>query len=162
PGADDRPDPPVARQHMKARAWSRLPIHLALLLGCGVMLFPFFWMVSTSFKNIFDATANPPIWLPATWGWENYREVLRLAPFGRYFLNTVFIALVVTFLDLATGAMAAYAFVRMQFKGSTLLFLLFLATLMVPFEVLIVPDFIIIQRLGWYNTYQAMIVPFAA
>src|SRR5205823_2547432 len=84
------------------------------------------------------------------------------APFGRYFLNTVFIAVVVTLFDLATGALAAYAFVRMQFRGRNFVFLLFLATLMVPFEVLIVPDFIIIQRFGWYNTYQAMIVPFAA
>lgn len=142
--------------------YRNLPIHLVLVAGCAVMVFPFFWMVTTSFKNIFEATSFPPVWFPKTWLWQNYSDVWRLAPFGRYFVNTIFVAGCTTVLDLATASLAAYALARMRFPGRTVLFFLFLATVMVPFEVLIVPDFIIVQKLHWYNTYRAQIVPFAA
>jgi len=142
--------------------WRNLPIHIVLLAGCAVMAFPFFWMVTTSFKDFYQATSIPPVWFPRVWRWQNYLDVWRGAPFGRYFLNTVLVTVFITGLDLLTGSLAAYALARMRFRGRTALFFLFLATVMVPFEVLIVPDFIIVQRLHWYNTYQAQIAPFAA
>jgi multiple sugar transport system permease protein len=145
-----------------SRAWRSLPLHLALLAGAALAAFPFFWMASTSLKTLFEAASQPPVWLPADWQWANYAEVFRAAPFGRYFANTVLVAGSVTLLDLASGALAAYAFARMRFPGRALLFAIFLGTLMVPFEVLIIPDFVIVRRLNWYNTYQAQIAPFAA
>ncbi len=126
------------------------------------MAFPFFWMITSSFKTLFEATSVPPVWFPKSWQLQNYAEVFRAAPFGRYFINSVIVGVSTTVLDLATGVLAAYAFARMHFRGRTLVFLIFLGTMMVPFEVLIVPEFVIIQKLHWYNTYQGQIAPFAA
>lgn len=137
-------------------------IHLALLAGAGLMLFPFYWMLITSFKGLDEASAFPPTLWPVQWIWTNYAEAWRAAPFGRYFLNTLIVAGGQTFIVLVTSTLAAYAFARVPFRGKGFIFVLFLATLMVPLEVLLVPDFIILKNLGWYNTYLALIVPWSA
>jgi multiple sugar transport system permease protein len=145
-----------------SRRLANLPFHLVLVAGAVVIAFPFLWMLSTSFKTLFEAMLIPPEWLPSKFLWQNYADAFQRAPFARYFANTALIAGSVTFLDLVTGSLAAYAFARMQFRGRTLAFLIFLGTLMVPFEVLIIPDFVIMRRLNWYDTFQAQIAPFAA
>jgi multiple sugar transport system permease protein len=139
---------------------ARIAIHAALLLGCVVMAFPFYWMVGTAFKSNTEALASPPTLWPQQWHVENFPSAMAAAPFPRYFFNTVFVALWTVLGVLAVSALAAYAFARMRFVGKNVLFAAFLATLMIPSEVTLIPNFVIITRwLGWYDTYQAQVVP---
>ena len=125
-------------------------------------LFPFYWMVITSFKTLDDASDFPPNLWPLEWIWSNYGSALQVAPFGRYFVNTVIVASGQTLLVLITSTLAAYAFAQIPFRGKHIMFLACLATLMVPLEVVLVPDFIILKSLGWYDTYLALIIPWGA
>ena len=135
-----------------------------LLLGvCGLaMAFPFIWMVLTSLKTGSEAAAYPPVLLPSVPQWENYTEALRAAPFARYFANSLFTSLAVLVLVLVTALFAGYAFGQLEFPGKHVLFALYLATMMIPFEVVLIPNFLMIGQLGWYDTYQAMILPWGA
>jgi multiple sugar transport system permease protein len=135
---------------------------MALTAGAIFSGFPFFWMLMTSLKPREEATRLPPTMLPQHWEFSNYVLAWGSAPFGRYFLNSAFIALCVVAGVLVTATMAAYAFARLQFPGRNLIFALFIATLMIPFEATLIPNFIVIRNLGWYNTYTAMIVPWTA
>jgi multiple sugar transport system permease protein len=130
-----------------------------LILGAAAMAFPFYWMIITSFKPLSEALQFPPTLWPHTWTLSNYQQVWTLIPMGRYLLNSAFIAVAVTAGTLVTSILAAHAFVRMRFPGRGLIFGILIATMMIPFEVLLIPDYIIIRNLGWYNTYWAMIIP---
>ena len=148
----------------------------ALLLGAVLVIFPFYWMVATSLKTLDEAIAFPPAFFPSQPHFENYPSAWTAAPFAGYFLNTAFLATATTGLSLLFSSLAAFAFARMRFPGRQVLFLVMLATLMVPFEVQLIPDFIIIRHLplfggndiwgqggrGLYDTYWAQIVPWAA
>ncbi|HZT06096.1 MAG TPA: carbohydrate ABC transporter permease [Chloroflexota bacterium] len=123
------------------------------------MLFPFYWMLTTALKGLEEASAFPPTLWPTVWMWDNFGRAWQAAPFGRYLLNTVVVATGQTASVLVTGSLAAYAFARIPFPGKNLLFICFLGTMMIPVEVLLVPDFIILKNLGWYDTYLALIVP---
>ncbi len=144
-----------ARQH-----WLRAAlIYIGLSAGAVVMLVPFVWMVSTSLKTPAAVFVYPPEWLPNPVVWKNYADVTRTMPFLRYLLNTAFVAGSVTFLQLVVSSLAAYAFARLRFPGRDRLFLAYLATLMVPGQVTLIPDFLIVKYLGWIDTYQALIIP---
>ncbi len=145
-----------------SRALGSALVHLVLVAGGLVVIFPFFWMVSTSLKSLQEALASPPLLLPSAPAWTNYLDAWRAAPFARYFGNTIFIATASTAATLVTGACAAYAFARLEFPGRDVCFILFLATLMVPGEVTLIPNFLILRTLGWLDTYYALIVPFSA
>ncbi|MEO0082753.1 MAG: carbohydrate ABC transporter permease [candidate division WOR-3 bacterium] len=138
---------------------NKLPIHLLLILGSVAMVLPFFWMVSTSLKTPLEALRFPPTWFPSSPQFQNYVEVFRQIPLWRYMGNT----LLVTFATLAgvlvTGLFAAYAFARFRFFGREVLFMVFLALMMIPLPVYLVPSYMILFRLGWIDTYLAMIVP---
>ncbi len=138
----------------------RLLMYLVLTLGAFLALFPFIWMILTSFKSYGEVASGR--FFPRELRWQNYVEAWNAAPFGRYFLNSIFIALTTIAGDLLTGILAAYAFARMEFPGRDAIFFIFLATLMVPGELTVLPNFLTIRRLGWYNTYQAQIIPFTA
>jgi multiple sugar transport system permease protein len=125
----------------------------------AVML-PFIWMVSTSLKGQKEVFTYPPTWLPREWRWQNYIDAWRGAMFGRYFLNSVFVAVAVTLGQVVTCSMAAYAFARMRFKGKDLLFALFLSTTMISTQVTLVPSYLVMKTLGWMDSYKALIVPF--
>jgi multiple sugar transport system permease protein len=118
-------------------------------------------MISTSFKGVEEASAFPPTMWPTQWIWDNYPRALQAAPFGRYLVNTVFVAVSQMLLVLTTSSLAAYAFARVPFVGKNVVFLCFLATMMIPVEVLIIPDFIIMKELNWYDTYLALIIPWS-
>lgn len=125
------------------------------------MLMPFIWMVSTSLKSAGAVFAYPPTFIPAEPQWDNYRRIFEVLPFGRFFLNSLFVALAVTLLQLITCSMAAYAFARLRFRGRDALFLGYLGTLMIPAQVVLIPNFIVLRQLGWIDTYQALILPAA-
>jgi len=129
-----------------------------LIVGAVTMLIPFVWMVTTSLKTLPEVFAAP-LALPTSPRWDNYVEVFRQIAFGRYFLNTLFIALVRTAGVLVTSAMAAYAFSRLHFPGRNVLFLLYLGTMMLPGQVTMIPNFVLMRELGWIDTYKALTVP---
>lgn len=139
---------------------SRLLIHALLIFGAIMSVFPFVWMILTSLKT-FPEYAQQQL-LPSVPQWENYVVAWNMAPFGRYLVNTVIVAVLTTLAVLITSALAAYAFARMDFFGKEVVFTLFLTTLMIPFEVTMIPNFVIIRNLEWIDTYQALIVPFTA
>lgn len=137
----------------------QLTLHAALLLGGLLMLFPFVWMVLTSFKGEAQMLNSPLDWLPAPWRPENYSDALSAMPFGRAFWNSFYIAVANVALTLLTSAMAAYAFARIRFRGSGALFVLFLATQMVPSQVTIVPLYLMLSEFGWIDSHLSLIVP---
>ncbi len=149
------------RSHDGARG-PRLALYLLMLAAGIVMAFPFFWMLSTSLKSQAEATSFPPTLIPDEWLPSNYARAWSAAPFGRYFLNSGIMAVGQVLLSLATGSLAAYALARMRVPGRDFIFGALLATLVIPPEVTLIPNYISMQRLGWYNTYLALIVPFGA
>jgi multiple sugar transport system permease protein len=123
------------------------------------MLLPFAWMLSTSLKLPPDIFTYPPVWIPSPIAWQNYVKTVTVMPFGRFYLNSLIVTTGVTLLQLLTSSLAAFAFARLRFPGRNALFLLYLATLMIPFQVTMIPNFILVRALGWYDTYQALILP---
>jgi multiple sugar transport system permease protein len=126
------------------------------------MLLPYVWMVATSFKSYAELTVYPPRLLPEAFHWENYLQAWHysdVVPFGRFFVNSLFVASCVTVGQLVTCTMAGYAFARLRFPGRNGLFFVYLATLMVPFQVTMVPLYLIMRQLHWVDTYFALIVP---
>ncbi len=138
-----------------------LMLHAILIAGSVVMLLPFVWMLSTSLKEPREIFTYPPVWIPSHIAWENYATTVSVMPFGRFYLNSFVVAASVTILQILTSSLAAFAFARLRFRGRNALFLLYLATLMVPFQVTMIPNFILVRFLGWYDTYQALILPTA-
>lgn len=152
--------PAIPQKRMPLREQlGRLLLHVVLLLGSVVMLLPFLWMLSTSLKLPRDIFTFPPVWIPNPIAWSNYAQTWRAMPFGRFYLNSFVVATSVTVLQLLTSSLAAFAFARLRFRGRGAIFLLYLATLMVPFQVTMLPNFILMRYLGWYNSYQALILP---
>jgi multiple sugar transport system permease protein len=153
--------PAVLAGHRRARGhWLRAILsYLGLTAGAVVMLVPFIWMLSTSLKSGAAVFVYPPQWLPDPFVWGNYADVVRIMPFPRYVLNTTFVAGSVTLLQLVVSSLAAFAFARLRFPGRDRLFLAYLATLMVPGQVTLIPNFLIVKYLGWIDTYQALIIP---
>lgn len=126
-----------------------------------LMLMPFIWMISTSLKSAGAVFTYPPEFIPRPPQWNNYVRIFEVLPFARFFLNSLFVAVAVTALQLVTCSMAAYAFARLRFRGREALFLGYLGTLMIPAQVVLIPNFIVLRQLGWIDTYQALILPAA-
>jgi ABC-type glycerol-3-phosphate transport system permease component len=146
----------------QARARRNLIAHIVLIIFVIGALFPFYWMVATSVKTLTESLQSPPTLLPEHLQIKNYANAFHQAPFGRYFLNTLFIAGITVLCNLTTSVLAAYSFALTDFPGKRVIFALLLTTLMIPFEVTLIPNFILIKNLHLYNTYWAQIVPWAA
>lgn len=143
---------------MKARAL----LYAVLALGAAATVFPFLWMVTTAFKTLPEATSSTLRLFPDQWQWANFVDVFKAAPFAQYFFNSFFVGVVVTLAVIVTSLMAGYAFARLEFPGKALAFALILGTMMIPFEVTLIPNFVLVRKLGWYNTYAALIIPWCA
>lgn len=141
---------------------TRLVSYALLAAGALVAAYPFVWMLATAFKTLPEATQGGLGLLPATPQWSNWPATLAAAPFGRYFFNSFLVSCLVAAGVVITSLMAAYAFARLPFRGRDAVFALVLGTMMVPFEVTLIPNFVLIGELGWYNTYWALIVPWCA
>jgi multiple sugar transport system permease protein len=136
----------------------RAALTLLLCAGALTMILPFFWMATTSLKALPDVF-KAPFALPVPPLWANYPAVFAAIPFGRSYLNTLFVSGTRTAGVLLISAMAAYAFARLRFPGRDALFMLYLGTMMIPGQVTMIPNFILMRLLGWRDTYQALIVP---
>jgi len=137
----------------------KVVIYVALLLLALSMLIPFLWMVATSFMSDLEVYQYPPKFVPTQLRWENYAEALTLQPFGRFFLNTIIITTFSVSGQLLVCSLAAYAFARLHFRWRDKIFALYLATMMIPAIVTLIPAFLIINAFGWMNTYWALITP---
>lgn len=133
---------------------------IALAAGAILVVAPFLWMISTSLKSNIGVFTYPPKLVPEKPEWANYAAVTQTLPFGRFFLNSLFVAVSVTLLQLVVASMAAYAFARLRFPGKGVLFLAYLSTLMIPPQVTLIPRFLLMRGLGWIDTYAGLIVPF--
>jgi multiple sugar transport system permease protein len=142
------------------RALADAMTYAILAVGAIAMIMPFVWMVSTSFKEPGGIFTYPPRWIPDRFVFRNYLDAWRAVPFGRYFFNSVFVASAVTLGQLITCSLAAYAFARLDFPGKSLLFVLFLSTMMIPLQLTIIPSFLVFRELRWLDTYYALTVPF--
>ncbi len=137
--------------------------YVLLIVVAIVVFFPFIWMIATSLKPDLKAVlVTPPQLIPDPPTWSNYARAWESAPFERYAINSIFIATTVTFLQLVTSCLAAYVFARIKFRGRSALFMAYLAVMMVPVIVTIVPIYKLMTDLGWLDSYLALIVPFAA
>ena len=130
-----------------------------LALGAFVMLLPFAWMLSSSFMSTQEVIARPLTWIPSELRFENYAALSDAIPLGRMYLNSMFVTTLTTLGILLTSSLAGYGFAKFQFPGRNFLFLLVLATMMIPFFVVLLPIFYMVSQLGWINTYQGLIVP---
>ncbi len=133
--------------------------NLLLAVFGALMAFPFFWMLRTSLLKEVDAAVFPPIWLPTYLELDGYFGVFTVQPFGRYILNSAFVAVTVMAAQLVTASLGAYAFARLQFPGRDKLFLLYLATMLIPAEVTIVPTFVLVSRVQLVDSLAGLIVP---
>ncbi len=152
----------LAKQTLLRQHTYRVTLYLLLFTGCAIMLLPFFWMVMTSLKEESEVLRMPPQWIPKDWQWINYVKAWNVAPFGRYFFNSFVIAIMTTIGEVITAILAAYAFAKMRFFGKNVIFAVLLGTLMIPGEMLLIPNYVTITRLGWYNRYEALIIPWLA
>jgi multiple sugar transport system permease protein len=132
---------------------------LLIITGAIVTAMPFVWMILTAFKGAADVASIPLRWLPTVWQFDNFGVIWKLVPFGRVYLNSIIVATCQTLGVLLTSSLAAYAFARIKFWGRDVLFILYLATIMIPEWVLIIPIFLVVKQLHWLNSYQGLIVP---
>jgi len=133
--------------------------HLFLLPVAFVMIAPMLWMLITSFETFSETQHFPPILVPSGIRWQNYRQVLELSRFPRWFLNTVIVTTVVVIANLFFCSLAGYAFARIKFWGRDVVFIILLATMMIPFQVIMIPTFLIVRQLGLIDSLSALIVP---
>lgn len=132
--------------------------YLALILLAIPFLFPFWWMMTSSVKPIHEIFAFPPTLLPSEWQWENFRQAFTHQPFARHYVNSVYIAILVTTGTCLIASLSGYAFARIRFKGAGILFVLLMITLMMPVEVTIIPNFHLMKLLGLHNTHVPLIL----
>ena len=134
-------------------------VYVLLALGAAVIFVPFWWAVSTAFKLPQNIFLDPPQWIPNPWTLQNFRDALAAAPFWTFAKNTMIICAWSVLGEVLSTSMAAYAFARLRFPGRDVLFVVLLATMMLPGIVKLIPTFYIFYKLGWVNSFLPMIVP---
>ena len=150
-GRQIRQDNPVAKMIGKVLLY-------IVLIGLAIFtLIPFVWMLSSSLKLDQEVFQYPIRWIPETFHWENYQLIWQRVPLLTYFKNTAFIAITVTILQTLTSSFAAYAFAKLHFKGRDILFLSYIATIAVPWQAYMLPQFIMMRSMGLYDTLWAMV-----
>ena len=140
-------------------AAQKLGLQMVLFAGSVLMLIPFLWMVSSALKQESQVFVYPPKWIPDPLVWENLRVAWNSVRMGRYYLNSLFIASAVVVGQLLSGILAAYVFARLRFPGKNAIFMGFVATMMIPRQVTMIPSFLILRQLRWVDTYQGLIIP---
>ncbi|GGJ28907.1 carbohydrate ABC transporter permease [Deinococcus roseus] len=147
-----------AKNTVKIPLW-RVLIIAALSIGSLMIFLPFFWMILTAFKTPVEAYAWPPVWIPKSWSLANFQQLFDTIPFLKMFWNSVWTSMAIASLNVITAAPAAYAFARLRFPGNNLLFGSHILSLIVPWQVTLIPTFLMIKQFGWYDSYAALIIP---
>lgn len=153
----------LKKKHRQRQNIKKTVAYVFLTVGAITMVGPFMWMISTSLKNPGDVFSYDKAWwmewIPTKFVWQNYVQAWNVVPFARFYLNSIFVSVAITIGQVATSAMAAYAFARLRFPGRDRLFFAYLATMMVPGAVTMIPVFILLQKLGWVDSFKALILP---
>jgi len=134
-------------------------VYAILLIGAVIVMVPLWWMITTAFKRPSEVFSFPPTLLPKVIRWQNFPEVLSKAPFGRWFLNTSWVVLMDLGGTLLSASMVGFSFARLRWRGRDFMFLITLATMMLPQAVTIIPRYLIFQQLHWLDTYLPLWVP---
>jgi ABC-type glycerol-3-phosphate transport system permease component len=147
--------------HQKNATWylGRFFTHAILILASIVIGLPFLWMITTSIKSPSEVSMFPPIWWPETVRWDNFSKAWSLAPFGRFYLNSAITAGTGVILEVMVAALSAYAFARIKFKYSGIFFMVMLAAMMIPSQVALIPNYVVLKHLKWINTYKGIVIP---
>ncbi len=145
----------------RARRTQSVLIHAILIAGGIIVMVPLAWMLSTSLKPPHQITKFPPIWIPDPFVWSNYVRAVTIFPvsFVVFVRNSMYMSLMITLGTVLSNAIVAFAFARLSFRGSRVLFFIVLSTMMLPQQVTMIPLFILFSRIGWVNTYNPLIVP---
>lgn len=149
----------AARRQRRAFGLGAVLSYALCVVVAVTTLFPLAWMILGSLKSAAEVAQYPPTFLPRELAWRNYVEVFTTVPFLRFILNSFLVASSVTLVALLFHAMAGYSLARLRYPGRDWLFIAVVATLMVPFSVTLIPSFILVRSLGWFDTYWALIVP---
>ena len=147
------------KKHPITWYFSRFSSHLILFLASAIIGIPFLWMVTTALKSPAEVATFPPIWWPRVIRWDNFSTAWSLAPFGRFYINSAITASTGVILEVSIAALSAYAFARIKFKYRDILFLVMLAAMMIPSQVGLVPNYVVLKHLKWINTYQGIVIP---
>jgi multiple sugar transport system permease protein len=152
---------PVSYLHHKPFAWylNKVFAYAVLIIVTFFMIIPFVYMISTSLKTPIESFKFPPTWIPNPVVWQNYADVWKMAPLFNVAINSVKISVLSTFGQVLSCSLAAFAFARLRFKGRDLIFILVLATLMIPGQVTLIPTYLLFRQFGWVNTHAPLIVP---
>jgi len=137
----------------------RMALHVVLAVASVAMVFPFVWMLLNSFKTKAQLLTDPLSFLPSPWTVYSYVTAWTSVPFGQAYLNSLYICVLVVAGTLVTAGMAGYGFARIRFRGDRALFVLFLATQMIPAQVTLVPFYLLMSKLGWVDSHLSLIVP---
>jgi multiple sugar transport system permease protein len=149
----------TTKQHFGA-FFGKAGVYLFLILIAVIVLFPFYWMLISSVKSLYEYKLSKPTLWPMQILLTNYAEAFTTANLGRLFMNTAYVGIVSTLLSLFITIITAFAFARLQFKGKELLFAGLLATMMIPGELFTITNYMTVSNFGWMNTFTALIVPF--
>jgi len=155
-----RPHPGGGRDRARRRVRTMI-LHLVLIVAGILMIYPFIWMLVTSFKGLPQLLNQPLSFWPTPWVPQNYVDAWNDAPFAQAYLNSIYIAVLVVIGTLITAAMAGYAFARIKFRGARVMFIVFLATQMIPMQVTLIPFYLLMAKFGWVNSHLALIIPAA-
>ena len=138
---------------------NKLIIHIILICGIGITVFPFLWMVLTAFKTVPESVAIPPVFWPENFRLNAFVEIFDKLPFAKIYFNTIFATVITVVFQIAFCTMAAYAFARIDFPGKNVIFLVILSILMVPGQIFLLPQYLIVQKLHLINTLPALVLP---
>jgi len=152
------------REGAEARARARLYckrafVYLLLIFFAIITLAPLAWAISTSLKPNAEVFGYPPQWIPENPRWSNYIDAWEIAPFANFYWNSFYITTLIVIGQLFTSSLAGFAFARLRFPGRDTVFLIYLASLMIPSQVIMIPIFLMVKELGWVNSHLSLIVP---
>ena len=149
----------VMKKKKSSAVLRRVLLYIVLILIAVIMVVPFLWMLSTSLKTQYDAVKTPPVWIPDPPQWENYVKLFTEQPMFQFMLNTIKIVFFVVLGQLFFSSLAAYSFARISFKGRNVVFFFYIATLMVPGQVTMIPTYLMFAKAGLTDNHLALILP---
>lgn len=158
-GSLPRPAATVARTSLAVISPAALASYAVMLVLIAVIGLPLLWMLLASVKSLAEIYTFPPVWIPAQPRWQNYLDAWSIAPFGRFYWNTIVMTFFGTLAKMINAIFSAYALSYLRFPMRDLVFLVILAALMIPPQVTILPNYLTLASVGWINTYQALVLP---
>ena len=150
----------VSAKQTVGKVLVKIAVYAFLIVMALIVLFPFYWMIISSLKDLEEYRRNIPTFWPEKIMFSNYAKAFTTASLGRLFLNTLYVGVVSTLLSLVITVLSAFAFARLEFKGKDTLFAALLATMMIPGELFTITNYITVTSFGWLKTFTVLIVPF--